>query len=117
VNYIPNFKSLAHTVPEILLNYTENRQNGKFSCRILVTLYSIPNFKSLALTVLEIFCLQTEGQTDTHTHTHTHGPMAETLDLGSRDLKPCFGTNKLDPSLREFFEHRKFDPITLLFFL
>jgi hypothetical protein len=25
VNYIPNFKFLAYTVPEILLNYTENR--------------------------------------------------------------------------------------------
>jgi hypothetical protein len=23
---------------------------------------------------------------------HTHGPMAETLDLGSRDIKTCFGT-------------------------
>ncbi|KAI5707749.1 hypothetical protein M8J77_008980 [Diaphorina citri] len=31
-------------------------------------------------------------QTDRQTHGHTHGPMAETLDLGSRDLKTCFGT-------------------------
>jgi hypothetical protein len=97
VNYIPNFKSLAHTVPEILLNYTKNRQKSgkmpptvaliltKDSCRILVIFdIYIPNFKSLALTVLEIFCLQTEGQ--------THGPMAETLDLGSRHLRTCFGT-------------------------
>jgi hypothetical protein len=45
----------------------------------------IPNFKSLAPTVLEIFCLQTDRRTD------THGPMAETLYLGSRDLKTCFG--------------------------
>jgi hypothetical protein len=28
LNYIPNFKSLAYTVPEILLNYTENRQKA-----------------------------------------------------------------------------------------
>jgi hypothetical protein len=30
--------------------------------------------------------------TERHTDMHTHGPMAETLDLGSRDLKTCFGT-------------------------
>jgi hypothetical protein len=28
VNYIPYFKSLAYTVPEILLNYTENHQKA-----------------------------------------------------------------------------------------
>jgi hypothetical protein len=28
--------------------------------------------------------------TDRQTHRYTHGPMAETLDLGSRDLKTCF---------------------------
>jgi hypothetical protein len=39
---------------------------------------------------------QTEGQTDRRTDRQkdrqTHGPMAETLYLGSRDLKTCFGT-------------------------
>jgi hypothetical protein len=48
----------------------------------------IPNFKSLALTVLEIFCLQTD----------TQGPMTETLVLGFRDLKTCFG-NQCDFSI------------------
>jgi hypothetical protein len=79
VNCIPNFNSLAHTVPEILLNYTENRQKvvkcrqplhrsyPKVS-RILVTFDGyIPNFKCLALIVLEIFSLQTD------THTRTNG--------------------------------------------
>jgi Region in Clathrin and VPS. len=32
VNYIPNFKSLAYTVPEILSNYTYNRQKA-VKCR------------------------------------------------------------------------------------
>jgi hypothetical protein len=43
------------------------------------------------------------------TDIHTHGPMADTLDLGSRDLKTCFDTKNCD--------HRKFDPITLGTFL
>jgi hypothetical protein len=43
--------------------------------------------------------------TDRQTEGQTHGPMAETWDLGSKDLK----VPKTD--------HRKFDPITLLSFL
>jgi hypothetical protein len=66
---------------------------AKVSCRILFTFDScMSHFKSLALTVLEIFCLQTDRQTDRQTEGQTHGPMAETLDLGSRDLKTRFGT-------------------------
>jgi hypothetical protein len=76
---VPNFKSLSHTVPEILLNYTKKRLNTARRCTDLnqkfrvaslshLTARYIPNFKSLALTVLEIFCLQTDRWTDTRTN-------------------------------------------------
>jgi hypothetical protein len=45
-----------------------------------------------------------------HTDRHTHGPMAETLDLGSR-----LGTSKRVLALKS--DHRKFDLITYITFL
>ncbi|KAI5756303.1 hypothetical protein M8J77_023873 [Diaphorina citri] len=39
-----------------------------------------------------ILVIKPNSQTDTQTDRHTYGPMAETLDLDSRDLKTCFDT-------------------------
>jgi hypothetical protein len=38
------------------------------------------------------FCGFFWERSDRRTDRQTHGPMAETFDLGSRDLKTCFGT-------------------------